>query len=81
MNLDELLYRLPLIGWIFHRIHSYFRRNIVITDMLHISLGLGIGLILSSNEFLLWGIVALTIGALGHVYAFIKGDRFSSSSS
>jgi len=73
MGLDERLYRLPIIGLSFKRLHSYFKENIVFTDIIHVLIGLGLGLIIVGNEFLNLGILALAIGILGHVYAFIKG--------
>jgi len=73
MGLDEQLYRLPIIGSKFRRTYSYFRENIVFTDIIHVLIGLGFGLIIVGGEYLNWGIIALAIGILGHVYAFIKG--------
>lgn len=73
MNLDEQLYRLPLIGRAVKRLYSYFKKNTAITDFIHVVLGLGLGLIIAGGTFIVWGVIALTIGALGHIYAFIRG--------
>ena len=74
MKLDKQLYRLPFIGYVIKRLYSYFKKNIAFTDFIHLSLGLGIGLIIADNEFFLFGIILLLMGVIGHVYAFIKGD-------
>jgi len=71
MNIDEQLYRLPLIGGHIKRLYSYFKKHTAFTDVIHVLLGLGIGLMFTDAYFNL-GIIALTIGILGHVYAFIK---------
>ena len=73
MGLDEQLYRLPVIGSNIKRLHSYFRENLAFTDTIHILEGLGLGLIIAGGNLLNWGVLALAIGILGHVYAFIKG--------
>ena len=73
MNLDELLYRLPLIGGFVRRTYAYFKKNIAVANSSHVFGGLGIGFIIAGDELLPWGMAALTIGILGHVYAFIKG--------
>jgi len=75
MGLDEKLYELPVIGSIIRRLYSYFKENIAFTDIIHVLIGLGLGLIIVGNEFYNWGFFALTTGVLGHVYAFIKGKR------
>lgn len=73
MHLDEQLYRLPLIGWAVKRLYSYFKKNTLITDGIHIVLGLGLGLVIAGDTFFVWGVVAIAIGTLGHIYAFMKG--------
>ena len=75
MNLDEQLYNLPLIGWIVKRLYSYFKEHTGFTDLIHVSVGLGLAFLIVGNNFLIWGIVFLTIGILGHIYAFVKGDN------
>ena len=74
MGLDEQLYHLPIIGPNIKRMFSYFKKNTAITDLIHVLVGLGLGLIIAGNELLNWGFFALAIGILGHVYAFIKGE-------
>jgi len=73
MGLDEQLYRLPIIGSNIKRLYTYFRKNIAYTDQIHVLIGLGIGLIIAGGDLFNWGILALALGNLGHVYAFIKG--------
>ena len=75
MNLDEQLYRLPLVGWIIKRLYSYFKKNTAITDFMHVAVGLGVGLLIAGEKFVFWGVIALIIGMLGHVYAFFKGEK------
>ena len=75
MSLDEQLYRLPLIGWIVKRLYSYFKKNTAITDFMHVAAGLGMGLLIAGGKLVFWGILALTIGILGHIYAFIRGEK------
>ena len=75
MNLDKQLYSLPFIGPTIKRLYSYFKKNIAFTDFIHVSLGLGIGLIIAGNNFFISGIIFLIIGGIGHIYAFIKGDK------
>ena len=49
MNLDKQLCNLPLIGNAIERLYSYFKKHIFFTDLIHIFLGLGIGLIISDK--------------------------------
>jgi len=74
MNLDDRLYHIPLVGSSVKRLYAYFKRNTFITDLMHIGLGLGVGLIIAGGTFFIWGIVALAAGLLGHVYALVKGE-------
>ena len=75
MGLDERLYQLPLIGKILKRLYSYFKKHIAFTDFIHISLGLGIGLLIAGNQFFVSGLILILIGILGHLYAYIKGGK------
>lgn len=74
MNLDELLYRLPLIGWIVRRFYSYFKHHTALTDFFHVMVGLGAGFIIAGGVFFSWGVLALSSGVLFHLYAFSKGQ-------
>ena len=74
MGIDKQLYKLPLLGPILKRLYSYFKTHIAFTDFIHISLGIGVGLIIAGNKFFVWGISLFIIGILGHLYAYIKGD-------
>jgi len=73
MNLDLQLYRLPLVGWIVRRLYSYFKKHTAVTDLMHIALGLGIGLLFAGERFYTIAILFLAIAVFGHIYAFIKG--------
>jgi len=72
MNLDKQLCNLPLIGNAIERLYSYFKKHIFFADLIHIFLGLGIGLIIA-DKFLNLGIIFLIIGIFGHIYAYVKG--------
>lgn len=72
--LDELLYRLPLLGPVIKRLYSYFRKHTAFTDLIHVSLGLGVGLLIAGGQFIFWGWICLLIGGLGHIYAYIKSS-------
>jgi len=72
MSIDEHIYRLPLLGQFMRRLYSYFKKHILFTDLIHISIGLGIGLLIAN--LIVWGIVFIVLGLLGHIWAFIKGD-------
>lgn len=74
MNLDELLYRLPLVGRIVKRLYSYFKNHTALTDFFHVLVGLGIGLIIAGGALFGWGVFALLLGILFHVYAFGRGQ-------
>jgi len=71
--LDELMYRLPLLGSVFKRLYSYFKKHTAFTDLIHVCLGLGVGLLIGGAEYLIFGWTFLLLGILGHIYAYIKG--------
>ncbi|GEM_PF-7064358 len=73
MSLDNLICNLPLVGTFFKRIYSYFRKNILFTDLIHMMLGVGVGFIIASKELFMLGTIFIVLGCLGHVYAFMKG--------
>jgi len=75
MSLDQRLYHLPLIGRITKRLYSYFKEHIAFTDLIHVAVGLGLGLIIAGGDLLNWGFFALAVGILGHIHAFIKGGK------
>ena len=72
-DIDESLYSLPVVGVIFSRNYSYFKKHTAFTNAIHIIFGVGIGFIIAGGQLLTLGIVAVFIGLLGHMYAFIKG--------
>ena len=73
MGIDDFLCRLPLIGGVVKRLFNYFRQHIAYADSIHVTIGLGLGFIIVGDKFFSLGVVLLTIGILGHIYAFIKG--------
>jgi len=73
MGLDDFICSLPFLGSFFKRLYSYFRKHILFTDLIHIMIGLGLGLIIASRELFIFGIVLIVLGGLGHLYAFVKG--------
>lgn len=73
MSLDEILYRLPLVGGAFRRLYGYFKTHTALTNSFHVLSGLGIGLVITGESWFVWGIVALLLGGLFHLYAFIRG--------
>jgi len=75
MTIDEKLYTMPIIGKAYERTHSYFRKHITVTDLLHVLMGLGIGLILAGGRYVSFGIFVLLLGVIYHIYAYIKGTE------
>ncbi len=73
-RLDEQLYRLPLIGAFIKRLYAYFKEHTALTDLMHVFVGLGLGLVIAGENFALWGIFFLAVGVLYHLYAFIQGE-------
>jgi len=74
MGLDEQLNQLPIIGSSIKQLFSYFKKHTALTDLMHVSVGLGIGLLIFS-QFLTLGVLFLSIGVLWHVYSYFKGDK------
>ena len=74
MSIDERFYGLPLIGGGIRRLYGYFRRHIAFTDFIHVSVGVGIGIMIAGGDLLLWGMVAVGIGISGHIWALIRGE-------
>jgi len=75
MSLDQQLYRLPLIGRSIERLYSYFKEHTAFTDLIHVAIGLGLGLIIAGGDLLNLGFFAIAVGILGHTYAYIKGSK------
>ena len=69
MTIDERLYRLPIVGAFFRRLYSYFKKHTAFTDGIHVALGLGIAFLYVGDKFFYWGVIALTIAILAHIYA------------
>jgi len=57
------------------RMYAYFKKHTAITDAMHVSLGLGIGLLIAGSVWFYVGFVFIIIGLLGHIYAFIRGGE------
>jgi hypothetical protein len=71
-TIDTFFCNLPVLGKVFTRMYSYFKKHTGITDAMHVSLGLGFGL-----WFTEWKVIAITaiaLGLFGHVYAYIRAD-------
>lgn len=64
---------MPIIGPAYERMHYYFRKHITITDLFHVLIGFGIGLMLVDGDYFSFGILALLLGTVYHIYAYIKG--------
>lgn len=75
MNIDKNLYKLPIVGHILERTHAYFRKHMTLTDLFHVLIGLGTGLIIGSENLVPLGAVALLVGGAYHLYAFTKGNQ------
>ena len=75
MTIDERLFKLPLIGSHIRRMFSYFSQHIFFTDMVHISAGIGIGLLLVGGRLFPLGVVGLCIGVAGHLFAYSRGKE------
>ena len=72
MSIDEGLYKMPIIGPVYERTHSYFRKHITVTDLVHVLMGFGVGLIIANRDYFTFGISALLLGLIYHIYAYIK---------
>ena len=73
MSIDEKLYQLPIAGPALRRTHSYFRNHVTVTDLFHVLMGIAIGLVVASFDYLVLGISALVAALLYHVYAYVQG--------
>jgi len=73
MNIDNAIYRLPILGNTWRRMHTYFKTQVAVTDIIHVLIGLGIGMVIDNGKFLVTGALVLVFGAIYHLYAFIKG--------
>ena len=47
--LDNFFCNSPFIGKVMKRVYVYFKKHTVITDAMHVSLGLGIGLLIAGS--------------------------------
>ena len=78
MNWDKVITALPGIGFVFEKMYAYFKQNIFFADIIHIILGLGMGLIAvgvayKKKRLVYAGVVLFGISILGHIWAFFKG--------
>ena len=74
-SIDEFMYQLPVVGIVMKRNYAYFKQNTAITNLMHISFGLGLGLVLASENLFGIGVIFIALSLLGHVYAFMKGGK------
>lgn len=74
-SIDEVMYRLPVVGIVMERNYSYFKQNTAITNLIHVTFGLGLGLALANENLFRLGMIFIIMSLLGHVYAFIKGGN------
>jgi len=72
---DRFFCNNPLIGKVMRRMYAYFKRHTAITDAMHVSLGLGLGLLVAGSAWLYVGFTFIIIGLLGHIHAFIRGGE------
>ncbi len=72
-NLDNFFYNLPLLGIYFKTAYPYWKKNTILGNLTHMIYGLGIGLVLVGKEWLTFGLIALLITAILHIWAFVKG--------
>jgi len=72
-TLDRFFCAAPLLGKILKRVYAYFKKHTAITDAMHVSLGLGVGLLIAGWFYV--GMALLGMGLLGHLYAFIEGGK------
>ena len=70
-----MLYTLPVLGPMTKRLYSYFRKNIAFTDFIHVAGGAGVVLLIVGNQYIRPGIILVAVAVLGHVYAYINGDK------
>lgn len=73
MNLDELLYRVPFIGSHVRRYYSYFKTQVALTNLFHVLIGLGLGLLVAESQWITLAWLAIGTGALYHAFALYKG--------
>ncbi len=74
-TLDRFFCESQFGGRLFKRLYAYFKRHTAITDAIHVSFGVGIGLIIGSPKWFYIGMFFLGFGLLGHIFAFIKGGK------
>jgi len=74
-NIDEMMYELPIVGIVMRRNYAYFKQNTAIANLMHITFGLGIGLLLANRDLLGLGLIFIFISLSGHIYAFVKGGK------
>ena len=74
-TLDKFICSGKLIGKVMRRVYAYFKKHTAITDAMHVSLGLGLGLLMAGSAWFYIGIAFIGIGLLGHIYAFIRGGE------
>ena len=74
-TLDSFFCNNLLIGKVMRRMYAYFKKHTAITDAIHVSLGLGVGLLVAGFPWFYIGLAFIIIGLLGHIYAFMRGGE------
>lgn len=75
MNIDEELYKLPVIGSAYRQMHAYFRTQITLTDIIHVLVGVGVGMIIVDKKLGILETLIILLGIVYHLYAFIEGKK------
>ncbi len=74
MDIDKLVYKLPMAGQAYRRMHAFFKKNITTTDIIHVLIGVGIGIFIANKNSVYSVMLFLSIGVLYHLYAYVKGN-------
>ena len=74
MNIDTVLAKLPVIGFVFKRSYAFWRSNIAVANVTHIIFGIGLALVFFTNFFTV-GIILILLVAVMHLIALIVGSN------
>lgn len=53
--------------------YRYFKNHTAVTNVAHMFVGLGIGLMIAGEAWFMWGFAAIILGSLFHIFALIHG--------